>query len=123
MQTPWQSLLEVAVDGVFSLAINIGGQLVFYPASATAGRVTLLASLVLPLAMARRLVTRRFFDAYVPAGTRQPQWHSVLEAVSDTLLGFVVGVALQMLVYGDAATFLRASSLTVGLYGMTMVRR
>ena len=123
MQPRVQSVIEVAVDFAFSIAINIGGQLFFYHDSATAGRVNLLALLVLTLAFARRLVTRRLFEAYVPAGTRQPQWHSVLEAVSDTLLGFAVAVALQMLVYGEAATVLRASSLTAVLYGMTTLRR
>ena len=42
MQTRWQSTLEVAADLVFSLFINIGVQLIFYQAFATAGRVTLL---------------------------------------------------------------------------------
>jgi len=123
MQTRWQSTLEVATDFVFSILINIGGQLIFYNALATAGRVTLFASVLLGLAFVRRLATRRLFEALVPVGTRQLRWHSALEAVSDTLLGFVLAVVLQMLIYGEAATVLRASGLTVGIYSVTMLRR
>ena len=39
------------------------------------------------------------------------------------MLGFVIAVVLQLLIYGKAATLLRASLLTLGLYGLTMVRR
>jgi hypothetical protein len=123
MQTRVQSTLEVLVDFACSILINIGGQLLFYPTVATVGRVTLFAALVLGLALARRLATRRFFEALVPLGTRQPHWQSVMESVVDTSLGYGVAVALQMLIYGEAATFLRASSLTFVIYGLTMVRR
>ena len=56
MQTHWQSTLEVATDFGFSLLINIGGQLVFYHAVATTGRVTLLAVLILASAFVRRFI-------------------------------------------------------------------
>lgn len=123
MQTRRQALLEVGVDYVFSILINIGGQLLFYHGVATARRVTLFAGLVLGLAFIRRFATRRVFEAWVPAGAPQPRWHSAVEAVSDTALGFAMTVGLQMLIYGDVATLLRASSLTVGIYGFTMLRR
>ena len=123
MQTRAQSTLEVLVDFAFSMLINIGGQLVFYRALATAGRVTLFAALVLGLAFARRFATRRFFEALVPLGTRQPPWQSVVESIVDTGLGFGVAVALQMLIYGETATLLHASGLTFVIYGLTMVRR
>ena len=123
MQTRAQSTLEVLVDFAFSMLINIGGQLIFYRALATAGRVTLFAVLVLGLAFARRFATRRFFEALVPLGTRQPHWQSVVESIVDTGLGFGVGVALQMLIYGETATLLRAGGLTFVIYGLTMVRR
>jgi len=123
MQTRAQSTLEVLVDFAFSMLINIGGQLIFYRALATAGRVTLFAALVLGLAFARRFATRRFFEALVPFGTRQPPWQSVVEAIVDTGLGFGVAVALQMLIYGETATLLHASGLTFVIYGLTMVRR
>jgi len=123
MQTPWQTTLEVFVDFVFSVLVNIGAQLLFYRALATAGRVTLFAALVLGLALARRFATRRFFEALVPVGTRQPHWQSVVESVMDTALGFGVAVALQVLIYGEMATLLRASGLTSVIYGLTIVRR
>lgn len=123
MQTRAQSTLEVLVDFAFSMLMNIGGQLVFYHAAATARRVTLFAVLVLGLAFARRFATRRFFEALVPLGTRQPHWQSVVESIVDTGLGFGVGVALQMLIYGETATLLHASGLTFVIYGLTMVRR
>jgi hypothetical protein len=123
MQTHWQSTLEVTVDFGFSLLINIGGQLVFYHAVATTGRVTLLAALILGSAFVRRFITRRAFETLVPAGTRQSHWQSVLESVVDTALGFAIAVALQMLIYGDAATLLRASGLTFLVYGLAMLRR
>lgn len=123
MQTRWQSTLEVLIDFAFSMLINIAGQLVFYHALATAGRVTLFAVLVLGLALVRRFVTRRFFEALVPLGTRQPHWQSVVESVVDTVLGFGIAVVLQMLIYGELATLLRASGLTGVIYGLTMIRR
>jgi len=46
-----------------------------------------------------------------------------VESIVDTGLGYGVAVALQMLVYGETATLLRASSLTFVIYGLTMVRR
>ena len=123
MQTRWQSILEVAADLAFSLLMNIGGQLVFYHAVATAERVTLLAVLVLGSACVRRFVIRRCFETFVPAGMRQPHWQSVLESGADTVLGFVIAVALQMLIYGEVATLLRASGLTFLVYGLAMLRR
>lgn len=123
MQTRSQATLEVSVDFVFSILINLGGQLVFYHTFATARRITLFAALVLGLAFARRLATRRFFEALIPLGTLQPHWQSVVESVVDTALGFGVTVALQMLIYGEAATLLRASGLTFVIYGLTMLRR
>lgn len=123
MQTRWQSTLEVATDLVFSVFINIGAQLIFYQTFATAGRVTLFAVLVLGSAFVRRFVTRRFFETLVPAGTRQPHWQSVLESVADTVLGFAIAVALQMLIYREVATLLRASGLTFLVYGLAMLRR
>jgi len=123
MQTRWQSTLEVAADLAFSLLMNIGGQLVFYHAVATAERVTLLAVLVLGSACVRRFIVRRFFETLVPAGMRQPHWQSALESGVDTVLGFVIAVALQMLIYGEVATLLRASGLTLLVYGLAMLRR
>jgi len=123
MQTRAQSTLEVLIDFAFSMLMNIGGQLVFYHAVATARRVTLFAALVLGLAFARRFATRRFFEALVPLGTRQPHWQSVVESIVDTGLGYGVAVVLQMLIYGETATLLRASGLTFVIYGLTMVRR
>jgi len=123
MQTHWQSTLEVATDFGFSLLINIGGQLVFYHAVATTGRVTLLAVLILASAFVRRFITRRAFETLVPAGTRQSRWQSVVESAVDTALGFAIAVALQLLIYGEAATLLRASGLTLLVYGLAMLRR
>ncbi len=123
MQTRWQSTLEIAVDVLFSMGMNIGGQLFFYHAFATAGRVTLFAALVLSLAVARRFVTRRVFEALVPVGTPQPHWQSVVESIVDTAVGFAISVALQLLVYGEVATLVSASSLTIMIYGLTMLRR
>jgi hypothetical protein len=119
MQTRAQSTLEVLVDFACSMLINIGGQLLFYHAVVTVGRVTLFAALVLGLAFARRFATRRFFEALVPLGTRQPHWQSVVESIVDTGLGFGVAVALQMLIYGETATLLHASGLTFMIYGLT----
>src|SRR5689334_1935097 len=92
MQTHWHSILEVATDLGCSLLINIGAQLVFYRTAATPSRVTFLAVLILGSAFVRRLLTRRAFETLVPAGTRQPHWQSVVEAVTDTALGFAIAV-------------------------------
>jgi hypothetical protein len=88
----------VAADLAFSLLINIGGQLVLYPAVAPAERVTLLAVLVLGSACVRRFVVRQCFETCVPAGMGQPHWQSVLDSGVDTVLGFMIAVALHMLI-------------------------
>jgi len=123
VQTPWQSTCEVAIDFGCALLINIGSQLVFYRAVATTGRVTLLAVLILGSAIGRRFITRRAFETLVPAGTRQSRWQSGLESLTDTALGLAIAVALQMLIYGEVATLLRASGLTGLVYSLAMLRR
>jgi hypothetical protein len=123
MQTRVQSLLEVALDHVVSILINVGGQLVFYPAQATLARVTFFSGVFLPLAFGRRWCIRRLFEGWTPRGRSQPRWLSALEVISDTVLAFGMAVVLQLLIYSESATILRASGLTVGLYLLTMLRR
>lgn len=123
MQTRIQSILEVLVDYVFSVGVNIGGQVLFYHDVATPERVTLFAGLILGLAFVRRLVTRRCFEVFVPVGHSQPRWHSALEAIGDTSLGWVIGLGVQILIYGEAATLLRAGGFTAVIYALTMLRR
>jgi hypothetical protein len=123
MQTQVQSTLEVLIDFVFSILVNVGGQLLIYGTAANATRVTFFSSIFLILVFIRRFATRRFFEALTSPGTRQSRSHSALEALSDTVLGFVIAIVLQLLIYGEAATLLRASFLTLGLYGLTMLRR
>src|SRR5439155_11211932 len=74
-------------------------------------------------ACVRRFLVRRGFETFVPAGTRQPHWQSVVESGVDTALGFAIAVVLQMLIYGEMATLLRASGLTFLVYGFAMLRR
>jgi hypothetical protein len=123
MQTRAQSLLEVSIDYVVSILVNIVGQLIFYPAQATMARVTFFSGIFLPLAFGRRWCIRRLFEGWTPWDHQQPRWLSALEAGSDTVLGFGMAVVLQLLIYSEVATILRASSLTVGLYLLTMLRR
>jgi hypothetical protein len=123
MQTRRQATLEVSLDFVVSIGVNILGQRVVYSTLATVERMTVFAVVVLVVAYTRRMLTRRFFNTLVPAGQRQSPWHSVLEAVSDTLLGLLITFCLQVLFYGAAATVIRAGGLTLAIYGLTMLRR
>jgi hypothetical protein len=123
MQTHRQSVLEVSIDYVFSLLINIGGQMLVYGKHATAGRIMFLALPILLSAYPRRFATRRLFNALLPKGVRQPRWHSALEVVSDTVLGLLIAIALQVLIYGSAATMARAGGLTALIYVVTLLRR
>jgi hypothetical protein len=116
-------MLEVSIDYVFSLLVNIGGQMLVYGKHATAGRMMFLALPVLLSVYPRRLATRRLFNALLPEGVRQPQWHSVLEVVSDTVLGFLIAIVLQGLIYGSAATLARAGGLTTFIYAVAVLRR
>src|SRR5262245_38267959 len=86
-------------------------------------RVTFFSGIFLPLTFGRRWCIRRLFEGWTPRGRQQPRWGSALEAVSDTVLGFGMAVVLQLLIYSKVATILRASSLTIGLYLLTMLRR
>lgn len=112
MQTRAQSSLEVGIDFGFSLLMNIGAQLLFYSALATAGRSLAVAALVLGLAIPRRyaIVIRRLFNALLPRNVRQPRWQAWLEVGVDTVLGFCVAMVLQWLFYGAAATWAPPSS-------------
>jgi hypothetical protein len=114
--------VEVGVDMCLSLLVNLGAQVLFYGALATAGRSLPLAVLVIGLAYPRRFATRRIFNHLRPSGP-QPHWQSWLEVVVDTLLAFGVALGLQWAFYGEAATWGKAGGLTGGLYLLTMCRR
>ena len=118
-----ESTLEVSLDFTISIIVNLGGQRVIYGALASAEVVATFTSVFLPLAYLRRLATRFFFQRLSSRWTSQPQWLSVLEVVSDTLLALGMAYGLQVYWYGTAATLERAGSLTVVLYAFTMLRR
>jgi hypothetical protein len=75
------------------------------------------------LAIPRRYVTRRGFNAMVTAATGQSHWQSWLEVGTDTLLALATSMILQVLWYGPAVTWARAGGLTVGIYILTLGRR
>jgi TRAP-type C4-dicarboxylate transport system permease large subunit len=123
MQTRRQSRIEVGADFVVSLVINLVAQFLFYGELATAERSLVFAALVLGLAVPRRYATRRLFNAFVAPGQRQSRWQSWCEVIVDTVLAIVVAILLQRLLYGAAATWAKAGSVTVVLYAVTMGRR
>ena len=123
MQTRQQSLLEVSLDFVLSIVVNLYGQWLIYGPLATAERMTTFAVVVLTVSYGRRFATRRTFIALLSHGQRQSRWHSWLEALSDTVVGFLLTMGLQVVFYGPAATIVRAGGLTVAIYGLTMFRR
>ena len=81
------------------------------------------AALVLGLAMPRRYVIRRLFNAAVAPGTRQSRWQSWLEVLTDTAVALVLAIVLQRLCYGAAATVTKAGGVTLALYVITLGRR
>jgi hypothetical protein len=123
MQTHRQSLLEVSIDYFFSLLVNIGGQILVYGKHATTGRMMFLALPILLSVYPRRFATRRLFNALLSEGVRQPRWHSILEVMSDTVLGFLIAIALQVIIYGSTATLARAGGLTALIYVVALLRR
>lgn len=123
MQTHRLSCIEVGIDFCLSLLTNIGAQMLFYGVLATAGRSLSLAGLVLGLALLRRYATRRLFNALLSPGQRQPKWHSGLEVGVDTVLAILVAMMLQWMVYGAAATWVKAGGLTMAVYAFTIGRR
>ena len=123
MQTRGQSRLEVGIDFALSLLINLGAQIFFYGALATAGRSLAVAATVLVLAVPRRYSLRRLFNALLPAGAGQPPWQAWLEVGVDTVLGLVVAMGVQWVFYGPAATWAKAGGLTGVVYAITMCRR
>ncbi len=123
MQTPTQSRLEISIDFVLSLLVNIGAQILFYGALATAGRSLSLALLVLGLAIPRRYASRRLFNTLLSPGTRQPRWQSWLEVGVDTVVALSLAIVLQWIFYGPAATWAKAGGLTGIVYAITMCRR
>jgi hypothetical protein len=123
MQSRRRSTLEVSIDFLFSILFNIGGQFLVYGLYATAKRVTSFTLILLTLVYVRRYATRRLFNAWLPQGSRQPRWHSALESVGDTFLGMLIAYGLQLIIYGDRATLIRAGGLTVAIYALTMIRR
>jgi hypothetical protein len=123
MQTRQQSVLEVSIDYAFSLLVNIAAQMLVYGKHATTERIMFLALPILLSIYPRRFATRRLFNALLPEGVQQPRWHSVLEVVSDTVLGFLIAIALQEFIYKAAATLERAGGLTALLYVVALLRR
>ena len=123
MQTCWQSRLEVGADFGVSLVVNLMAQLGFYGALATAGRSLTFAALVLGLAVPRRYVLRRLFNAAVAPGARQSLWQSWLEVLTDIAVALVIAIVLQRLCYGAAATLTNVGGMTLALYAMTLGRR
>jgi hypothetical protein len=123
MQTHHHSRLEVGADFGVSLLVNLVGQLLCYGALATASRSVLFAAVLLGLAIPRRYVTRRVFNAFVTPGARQLRWQSWCEVIVDTVVAIVMAILLQRLFYGAAATWAKAGGLTLALYAFTMVRR
>jgi len=103
--------------------VNLVAQLLFYGALATAGRSLTFAALVLGLAVPRRYVLRRLFNATVAPGARQSRWQSWLEVLTDTAVALVIAIVLQRLCYGAAATLTNAGGMTLALYAMTLGRR
>jgi hypothetical protein len=123
MQTCRQSRLEVGADFGVSLVVNLVTQVLFYGALATAGRSLTFAALVLGLAVPRRYIIRRLFNAAVAPGTRQSCWQSWLEVLTDTAVALVLAIVLQRLCYGAAATVTKAGGVTLALYAITLGRR
>ena len=123
MQTCQQSRLEVGADFGMSLVVNLVTQVLFYGALATAGRSLTFAAVVLGLAMPRRYVLRRLFNAAVTPGTCQPRWHAWLEVLTDTAVALLLALVLQRLWYGAAATGPKAGGVTLALYALTLGRR
>jgi hypothetical protein len=78
---------------------------------------------VLSLAVPRRYVLRRLFNAAVAPGRRQSRWHAWLEVLTDTAVALVLAVILQRLWYGAAATVSTAGGVTLALYALTLGRR
>jgi hypothetical protein len=123
MQTRRQSRLEVGVDLGVSLLINVVTQGLFYGALATAGQSLAFTAMVLGLAVPRRYAIRRLFNARLAPGTRQSRTQSWCEVGVDTVLAILIAILLQRCCYGTAATWSKASAVTVALYAITMGRR
>jgi hypothetical protein len=123
MQTCRQSRLEVGADFGMSLVVNLVTQVLVYGALATAGRSLTFAAVVLGLAVPRRYVLRRLFNAAVAPGRRQARWHAWLEVLTDTAVALVLALVLQRLWYGTAATATTAGGVTLALYALTLGRR
>jgi hypothetical protein len=123
MQSYRQSRLEVGADFGMALVVNLVTQGLFYGALATAGRSLTFAAVVLSLAVPRRYVLRRLFNAAVAPGRRQSRWHAWLEVLTDTAVALVLALVLQRLWYGAAATVPKAGGVTLALYALTLGRR
>jgi len=123
MQTCRQSRFEVGADFGVSLLINLVTQFLFYGALATTGRSLTFAALVLGLAVPRRYAIRRLCNAFIAPGARQSRGQSWFEVGVDTVLAILIAILLQRLCYGSAATWTKASGVTVALYAITMGRR
>lgn len=115
---------ELAVDLVLMVAMNLLAQLVFYGAAATSGRVSAFAVLMIGLAQARRWCTRTGFRVWAARRWRsQPRWHSALEVSADTVIGWMIAVGLQVVIYQGDTSIAYANGVTMGCYGLTWTRR
>ena len=123
MQKQRYSSIEAITDGILSIIVNMLGQMLVYGPAATGGKITSFACIFFALVYARRWCTRRIFERLVAPGTKQSRTQSLIEVGTDTVVGILVALVMQHLMYRDAATAGRATLLVVGLYALTMLRR
>ena len=121
MQSQKLSRWEVGVDFVFSIAINLGTQAIFFH-SFTLTKGVSFTAVFLTLALLRRYLVRRGFNLLVAPGTGQSRQMSLVEATTDTVLAVAMAFGLVLLWY-PGEPMPRISGLILVSYVLTLARR
>jgi hypothetical protein len=123
MQAGNQSTMEVCLDLTVVTVVTLVVQWLFYGVHMTAERVVLFTVLAVMLDVVCGYGVPWFLRRFVLRYQARPRRDTVLTTVSTVLLRLCAPYICQVLIYGAAATPMRAGGMTLALYGLAKLRQ
>jgi hypothetical protein len=123
MQTGSRSTMGVCIDLTVVAVVTLAVQWLFYGVHVTTERVVLFTVLAVMLDAICGYGSLWLLRMFVPRSQTRPRRDAVLITVSTALLRMYALYICQVLIYGAAATPMRAGGLTLALYGLAKLRQ
>lgn len=123
MQTGNRSIMGVCLDLTVVAVVTLVAQWLFYGVHVTAARVVLFTVLAVMVDAGCGHALPWLLRLFVPRSQARPHHATVLTTVSPALLRMFAPYIGQVLIYGAAATPVRAGGLTLALYGLAKLRQ